>query len=144
MSKEKIIQEIGVRLLRGELMCAECCPFGCNCPLMKGKEGIVCVGCQRKFVRDVDGSMIEDAKHVPQTVEPQQNAILAKAPESLTKQTAKPSQNEETRVNAVATKMLEGFYTWIFVFTRLKHLARLDNAERFLSALLQSVGEVSS
>ncbi len=115
MSKERIIQEMGVRLLRGELMCAECCPFGCNCPLMKGKEGIVCVGCQRKFVRDVDGSMIEDAKHVPQTVEPQQNAIV-KAPESFKKQTAKPSQNEETHVNAVATKMLEGFTLGSFCF----------------------------
>lgn len=57
MSKQKAIEEIGARLLRGHKMLAESCPEGCNCPLMESNAGIQCVACEKMFKRGDDGEM---------------------------------------------------------------------------------------
>ncbi len=114
MSKEKAIQEIGVRLLRGETMCAESCPFGCNCPLMESKkEGIVCVNCLKKFVRDPEEGILEASSHLQPSIDPPQtqkreetNRHLANSnPQATNKHVTK----DEHAVNPVASRMLEGW-----------------------------------
>lgn len=101
MSKEKVIQEIGARLLRGETMCKECCPFGCNCPLMESvKDGLVCVSCLKRFKRDALDGVVEIV---------QQNApITEKVSERKSEPERKPV-DEDTKPNPVASRMLEGW-----------------------------------
>ncbi len=62
MSKEKTIEELGIRLLRGETMLGEACPAGCNCPLMKSRDAIECVSCRRRFGRTQDGDLTEEPR----------------------------------------------------------------------------------
>ena len=105
MSKEKTIEELGVRLLRGETMLGDACPAGCNCPLMKSRHAIECVSCRRRYKRAEDGELVE---------EPRKDGA-APAKEEEPKKAAPPPEPEPRRIadvfgpGKVGQRLLEGW-----------------------------------
>ncbi len=112
MSKEKTIQEIGVRLLRGETMLADSCPAGCNCPLMKSKEAIECVSCGRRFTRDDSDDLVETGQRAaPAPVQKEAEETVV-APRPLPKRVEEGRGSKEpvdNGVGKVGQRLLEGW-----------------------------------
>jgi uncharacterized Zn finger protein (UPF0148 family) len=109
MSKEKIVEELGVRLLRGETMLADSCPSGCNCPLMKGRNAIECVSCRRRFKRNEDGDLVEEAREDSPAVV----AATAPAVQAVKEAPQKPAEPRRIAdvpgVGKVGQRLLEGW-----------------------------------